>query len=282
MFYSYKNFPISLESYNLSGQRNLTYSGYDFVAQNITLNLNPNANFTFPIDGRKPYRSFNTDGITSTIQINFIGQIPYDNIFYNNILLQNGIKHNYKITCGNSVFESGYLRSFNTSVDPNNLVQHQAEFIFFSTGVGGFTGSSGTTEYPMVSNNYNYSFYMHGANTLIAFSDNYNELGRHQVRRMDINYNANIQPIYDIGYSYPSRVIFNREEIDINIDLDSYDTSIRDMNNVISGTKIVYTGNVGVSTGIGIFLRSGYLMNKNFNTRPNDVINSRLLIKYFI
>lgn len=280
MFYSYKNFPISLESYNLSGQKISTFGSYNFVAQNITLNLNPNANFTFPVDGRKAYRSFNTEGITSTIQINFIGQVPYDNIFYNSILLENGIKHNYKITCGDSIFESGYLRSLNTSVDPNNLVQHQAEFVFFNTGVGGFTGSSGVIGYPVESDNS--SFYMHGANTLIAFSDNYNELGRHQVRRMDINYNANIQPIYDIGYNYPSRVIFNREEIDINIDLDSYDISIRDMNNVISGTKIVYTGKAGISTGIGIFLRSGYLMNKTFNTRPNDVINSRLLIKYFI
>jgi len=280
MFYSYKNFPVSLESYNLSGQRSLTYSTYNFVAQNVTLNLNSNANFTFPIDGKKAYRGFNTEGISSTIQINFVGQIPYDNIFYNNILLENGIKHNYKIICGDSVFESGYLRSLNTSVDPNNLVQHQAEFIFFNTGAGGFTGSSGILEYPVESNNS--SFYMHGANTLIAFSDNYNELGRHQVRRMDINYNATIQPIYNIGYNYPSRVIFNKEEIDLNIDLDSYDISIRDMNNVISGTKIVYTGKAGESTGIGIFLRSGYLMSKTFNIKPNDIINSRLLIKYFI
>jgi hypothetical protein len=280
MFYSYKNFPISIESFNISGQKNPTYSNYEFVAQNITLNLNPNANFTFPVEGRKAYRAFNTEGITSTIQINFVGQVPYDHIFYNNILLQNGIKHNFKITCGDSVFESGYLRSFNTSVDPNNLVQHQAEFVFFNTGIGGFTGSSGIVGYPVESNSSNY--YMHGANTLIAFSDNYNELGRHQVRRMDINYTANIQPVYNVGYNYPSRVAFNREEIDINIDLDSYNTSIRDMNNVISGTKILYTGQTGSSTGIGIFLRSGYLMNKSFNTRPNDIINSRILIKYFI
>lgn len=280
MFYSYKDFPISIESFNLSGIKNSSYSDYTFVAQSVALNINPSVNFTFPINQKKNYRGFNTEGLTSTIQVNFVGQVPYDNIFFNNILAENGLKHNFKITCGDSVFESGYLRSFNTSVDPNNLVQHQAEFIFFQTGSGGFTGSSGIVNYPVQSDNS--SFYMHGANTLIAFSDTTNEFSRHQIRRMDINYTANIQPIYDIGDNYPSRVVFNREEIDLNVDLDTYSTYIRDINNTITGTKIVYTGALNASSGIGILLRSGYLINKNFNIRGNDIINSRISLKYFI
>jgi hypothetical protein len=280
MFYSYKNFPILIESFDISGQKNPTYSDYTCVAQNVSLNINPSANFTFPINQKKSYKGYNTEGLTSTIQINFIGQIPYDNIFFNNILSENAIKHNFKITCGDSVFQSGYLRSFNTSVDPNSLVQHQAEFVFFNTGVGGFTGSSGISDYPVESNNS--SFYMHGANTLIAFSDTDNEFNRHQIRRMDINYSANIQPIYNLNENYPSRVIFNREEIDLNIDLDTYSVYMREINNTITGTKIVYTGTANVSSGIGILLRSGYLINKNFNLRSNDIINSRIALKYFI
>jgi hypothetical protein len=272
MFYSHKNLPISLESYGIVD------SSYNFVAQNVSLNINPNANFTFPVNYKKPHRGFNTQGLTSTINLNFISQIPYDNIFFDNILAENGIKNNFKITLGDSVFESGYLRSFSASIEPNNLIQNQAEFIFYNTGTNGFTGSFGNESYPINAPQY----YAHGANTLIAFKDDYNEFSKHEIKRIDFNYSANVQAVYDIDRTYPSRVIYNKEEIDLTVDLDTYGVGIRDINNIISQTKIVYNGMASPSSVIQIFLRNGYLMNKNFNTKSNDIINSRISLKYFI
>ena len=138
MFYSHKNLPITLEAYNSSGIKDCEYSYYNFVAQNASLSINPSANFTFPVNYKKPYRGFNTEGLTSTIQLSFISQVPYDNVFFDNIFAENGIKNNFKIAFGDSVFESGYLRSFSASIEPNNLIQNQAEFIFYNTGTNGF------------------------------------------------------------------------------------------------------------------------------------------------
>lgn len=280
MFYSHKNLPIILQAYNASGNKDYKYPYYNFVAQNVSLNINPSANFAFAVNYKKPYRGFNSQGLTSTIQLNFISQVPYDNIFFDNIFAENGIKNNFKITLGDSVFESGYLRSFSASIEPNNLIQNQAEFIFYNTGTNGFTGSGGNENYPI--NSTSGYYYAHGANTLIAFKDDYNEFNKHQVKRMDFSYSANVQAVYDIDTTYPSRVIYNKEEINLNVDLDTYNVGIRDINNVISGTKIVYTGMMSPSTGMEIFLKNGYLINKNFNTKPNDIINSRISLKYFI
>ena len=62
-----------------------------------------------------------------------------------------------------------------------------------------------------------------------------------------------------------SESIYNKEKIDLSVDLDTYGVGIRDINNVISGTKIIYTGTTSPSNGLEIFLKTGYLMNKNFN-----------------
>jgi len=280
MFYSHKNLPITLEAYNSSGIKDCEYSYYNFIAQNVSLNINPNANFAFPVNYKKPYRGFNNQGLTSTIQLNFISQVPYDNVFFDNIFAENGIKNNFKMAFGDSIFQSGYLKSFSASIEPNSLIQNQAEFVFYNTGTNGFTGSVGNENYPI--NSTSGYYYAHGANTLIAFKDNYNEFSKHQVKRMDFNYSADVQAIYDIDTIYPSRVIYNKEQIDLTVDLDTYGVGIRDINNVISGTKIIYTGMVSPSNGIEIFLKTGYLMNKNFNTKPNDIINSRISLKYFI
>jgi len=280
MFYSHKNLPITLKAYNASGILDLKYPNYSFVAQNVSLNINPNANFIFSVDYKKPYRGINAQGLTSTIQVNFISQVPYDKVFFDNIFAENGVKNNFKMTFGDSTFESGYLKSFNASIEPNNLIQNQAEFVFYNTGINGFTGSGGNENYSI--NSTSGYYYAHGANTLIAFKDDYNEFSKHQVKRIDFSYSANIQPIYDIDTTYPSRIIYNKEEIDLAVDLDTYGVGIRDINNVISGTKIIYTGMASPSSGIEIFLKNGYLMNKNFNTKPNDIINSRISLKYFI
>jgi len=280
MFYSHKNLPITLQAYNVSGIKDCEYPYYNFVAQNVSLNINPNANFAFSVDYKKPYRGFNTQGLISTIQLSFISQVPYDNVFFDNIFAENGIKNNFKISFGDSIFESGYLRSFSASIDPNNLIQNQAEFVFYNTGLNGFIGNGGNENYPINSTSGDY--YAHGTNTLIAFNDNYNEFSKHQVKRMDFNYSADLQPVYGIDTIYPSRVIYNKEQIDLTVDLDTYNVGIRDINNVINGTKIIYTGMTSPSNGIEIFLKTGYLMNKNFNTKPNDIINSRISLKYFI
>jgi hypothetical protein len=268
------------EAYSASGILDLKYPNYSFVAQNVSLNVNPSANFTFSVDYKKPYRGINTQGLTSIIQLNFISQVPYDKVFFDNIFAESGIKNNFKMTFGDSIFQSGYLKSFNASIEPNNLIQNQAEFVFYNTGINGFTGSLGNKNYSINSTSGDY--YAHGANTLIAFKDGHNEFSKHQVKRIDFNYSADIQTVYDINTIYPSRVIYNKEQIDLTVDLDTYGVGIRDINNVISGTKIIYTGMVSPSNGIEIFLKNGYLMNKNFNTKPNDIINSRISLKYFI
>ena len=99
--------------------------------------------------------------------------------FYNNIFLESGIKHNFKIKCGTTEFYSGYLQNFTSLVTPNNLVKHQAEFIFFSTGSGNLTGSAGSGIYP-ISNTTKDTFYPDASNTIIRFNDGLNELNNNR------------------------------------------------------------------------------------------------------
>ena len=237
MFYSYKNLPLTIESFNNLGIKNLSFGDYTFIAENINLNINPNVDFTFNIDNKKPYRGINKQGLVSTVQMNFLSQAPYDYMFFNNIFLESGIKNNFKLKCGNVIFESGYLSSYSFSVNPHLLVENQAEFVFFQTGLNEFTGSSGLSNYSI--NSDNNSFFPHASNTLIAFNDLYNELSKHDIRRIDFNYSADIEPIYNINTIYPYRVIYNKEQIDLDLDLDIYKINIRDVNNTISGTKII-------------------------------------------
>lgn len=280
MFYSYKNFPITIESFNISGVKNSAFGDYTFIAQNINLNINPNADFTFNIDNKKPYRGINKEGLTSTVQINFLSQVPYDYMFLNNIFSESGIKNNFKLRCGDSIFESGYLRSYGFSINPHSVINNQAEFVFFQTGLNEFTGNLGLSNFTVSSDDN--SFFPHASNTLIAFNDSYNEFNKHDIRRIEFNYSAEIEPIYNINTIYPYRVIYNREQIDLNIDLDVYKINIRDINNIIDGTKIILTGNGQSASGIQIYLRSGYLLNKNLNSRVNDIINSRISLRYYI
>ena len=95
MFYSYKNFPITIESFDVSGRKNCEFADYTCIAQSLSLATNPNANFTFPLKSKKPHRGFNTDGLTSTIQMNFISQVPYDYMFFNNILIFSAVNRIY-------------------------------------------------------------------------------------------------------------------------------------------------------------------------------------------
>lgn len=280
MFYSYKNFGIKIESFTSSGTRPDEYNSYDCIAENLIIDTNPNADFSFQIDKKTPYRGINTNGITCVLSINFINQTPNDYIFLNNILLPSGKKNNFLITCGNASFTSGYLRSFSMSIDPNDLIKNQAEFIFFGRGRNSLINGI-TTGFTDITGNNSYG---HGSLANISFNDNANEFSDHDIRKIDIAYKADITPIYNINETYPARVIFNKEQVDLNAELDYYGLYIRNINSTIETTNINISGlsSGDNPTGIEFILKSGFLVNKNYSTKVNDVINSRISLKYFI
>lgn len=280
MFYSYKNFPISIESFNKFGTLSPTYNSYNFIAQNLSLDINPNADFAYFIDRKIPSTGINSEGLNAVIGISFLSQTPNDYIFLNNILITGGEKNNFKIKCGNTTYTSGYLRSYNISADPNGLIQSQAEFIFYSTPSTNSFYGEGVSTYDIWPEKQNY--YSHGSTTTISFSDSFNEFSNHDVRKIDFSYKADIQPIYCLENIYPSRVAFNKEQIDLFVELDTYDTSIRNINNIINTTTIVYGTFSNQNVNTSIALSSGYLVGKNFSIRTNDIINSRISLKYHI
>ena len=283
MFYSYKNLPIQIDRFTTSGSRANDYNTYDCVADNLVIDINPNADFSFQIERKTPYRGVNTNGATSVISINFISQIPNDYIFLNNILLQSGQKNNFSIKCGNSTFTSGYLRSFGMSIDPHSLVKNQAEFVFFNFGSDGLTQSLPISYTGVTGVNTN--SYAHGSLANIYFNDNYNEFSNHDIKKLDFTYKADITPIYNINETYPHRVVFSKEQIDLSAELDVYNLNIRNINNIIENTNIILSGLSGIRsnpTGINFQLKSGFLMSKNYNVKVNDILNSRISLKYFI
>jgi len=280
MFYSYKNFPISIQSFNKYGIAPALYNQYNFTAQNISLEINPNAGFAYIVNQKHPFRGNNADGLAAVINVSFLSQAPKDYIFINNILKTGGDKDNFKITCGNAIFNSGYLRSYNISADPDNMISSQAEFVFYSVTNSQFNGTLGVDSYDVGVNQQN--FYSHGSSTTLIFQDNSNEFSSHDIRKIDLSYKADVQPIYTLEKTYPHRVVYNEEQIDLFVELNTYDMNIRNINSLINNTNINYASPWSGDAKISMNLKSGYLVGKNFSLRTNDIINSRISLKYHI
>jgi hypothetical protein len=280
MFYSFKDLPIVVTGNN---------SGYQFNAQNIKLTINPNLDFSFKIGDKRPFRSIASQGLTTTIALSYLAEIPKENIFINNIVSPSGQKYFYTLCFGSGVFESGYLRSYSFEVVPNSIVRNNLEFIFYSTG-SGFNPNLITN---LQSNNPSWQLDQYGItgrNTSAAedFSfklwENNNlilDTLSGEVLNFNFDYKADINAVYRMDESYPYRVFYNKEEINLNTLFNYSDYVMMDSNTNYSGLiSLKNLNNTNLSSNIS--LNSGYLVNKDFDLKTDNVINTRISLKYYI
>jgi hypothetical protein len=280
MFYSFKDLPIVVTGNN---------SGYQFNAQNIKLTINPNLDFSFKIGDKRPFRSIASQGLTTTIALSYLAEIPKENIFLNNIVSPSGQKYFYTLCFGSGVFESGYLRSYSFEVVPNSIVRNNLEFVFYSTG-SGFNPNLITN---LQSNNTSWQLDQYGItgrNTSAAedFSfklwENNNlilDTLSGEVLNFNFDYKADINAVYRMDESYPYRVFYNKEEINLNTLFNYSDYVMMDSNTNYSGLiSLKNLNNTNLSSNIS--LNSGYLVNKDFDLKTDNVINTRISLKYYI
>jgi hypothetical protein len=280
MFYSFKDLPIVVTGNN---------SGYQFNAQNIKLTINPNLDFSFKIGDKRPFRSIASQGLTTTIALSYLAEIPKENIFLNNIVSPSGQKYFYTLCFGSGVFESGYLRSYSFEVVPNSIVRNNLEFVFYSTG-SGFNPNLITN---LQSNNPSWQLDQYGItgrNTSAAedFSfklwENNNlilDTLSGEVLNFNFDYKADINAVYRMNESYPYRVLYNKEEINLNTLFNYSDYIMMDSNTNYSGLiSLKNLNNTNLSSNIS--LNSGYLVNKDFDLKSDSVINTRISLKYYI
>jgi hypothetical protein len=280
MFYSFKDLPIVVTGNN---------SGYQFNAQNIKLTINPNLDFSFKIGDKRPFRSIASQGLTTTIALSYLAEIPKENIFLNNIVSPSGQKYFYTLCFGSGIFESGYLRSYSFEVVPNSIVRNNLEFVFYSTG-SGFNPNLITN---LQSNNPSWQLDQYGItgrNTSAAedFSfklwENNNlilDTLSGEVLNFNFDYKADINAVYRMNESYPYRVLYNKEEINLNTLFNYSDYIMMDSNTNYSGLiSLKNLNNTNLSSNIS--LNSGYLVNKDFDLKSDSVINTRISLKYYI
>jgi len=280
MFYSFKDLPIVVTGNN---------SGYQFNAQNIKLTINPNLDFSFKIGDKRPFRSIASQGLTTTIALSYLAEIPKENIFLNNIVSPSGQKYFYTLCFGSGVFESGYLRSYSFEVVPNSIVRNNLEFVFYSTG-SGFNPNLITNlqnnnpswqldQYGITGRNTSaaedFSFKLWENNNLIL------DTLSGEVLNFNFDYKADINAVYRMNESYPYRVLYNKEEINLNTLFNYSDYIMMDSNTNYSGLiSLKNLNNTNLSSNIS--LNSGYLVNKDFDLKSDNVINTRISLKYYI
>ena len=280
MFYSFKNLPIVVTGNN---------SGYQFNAQNIKLTINPNLDFSFKVQDKKPFKSSISQGLNTVVALNYIGEIPKENIFLNNIVSPSGEKYFYTLCFGSGIFESGYLRSYSFGVSPNSVITNNLEFIFYNTG-SGFNPNFITNlqasnpswqldQYGITGRNMSlaedFSFKLWENNNLIL------DTISGEVLNFNFDYKADINTVYRIGESYPYRVHYNKEEINLNTSLNYSDYVMMDSNTNYSGLiSLKNLSNTNLSSSVS--LNSGFLINKDFDLRSDSIINTRISLKYYI
>ena len=102
-----------------------------------------------------------------------------------------------------------------------------------------------------------------------------------EVLNFNFDYKADINTVYRIGESYPCRVHYNKEEINLNTSLNYSDYVMMDSNTNYSGLiSLKNLSNTNLSSSVS--LNSGFLINKDFDLRSDGIINTRISLKYYI
>jgi hypothetical protein len=280
MFYSYKNLPLIVTGNN---------SGYQFNAESVNININPFRDFFFSIDKKTPSQVSNNQGLSSSFSISYLSEIPHENIFIDNILSPSGNKYFYTLSIGSGVFETGYIKSYTFNVTPNGIIKNDLELIFFSTG-SGFNpafASSLQSNYPSWQLDLN-GISKRNVSPAEYFCFSLNENGNEilnslsgELLNFNFDYKASIDPIYTVDSTYPSRVIYNKEEIDLSVNFDY-------TNYVILAPNTNYQADITLKNisdsnlQCNLLLDSGFLLQKEYKAKIDDIINNRISLKYFV
>jgi len=228
----------------------------------------------------------------------------------------NEIMKKYNLIFGSGIFTRSYLQSYSFEVVPNNIIKSNISFISYSP-FSGFdsnildflkkskgagrdyninAGNNVSTNW-CPAENFNFKLYkkhITGQNDICILNSQSGNLLRY-----GYNYKAEIQPVYRNTERYPYRVIYNKEEISMDVDIDYQDFFIDDPQYYIykSELKIKNLKDIileppkgGVdnwefensSFGCNLSLESGTLMSKQGSVKVNEIMNNRFSLKYYV
>ena len=231
--------------------------------------------------------------------------------------LYNEVMKKYNLIFGSGIFRQSYLKSYSFEVTPNNIIKNNISFVTYSPfsgfnsnitnylktkGVGNIykidsTKNKSSNWCPAESFNFKlYEKYIPTGNPIeikILDSESGNLL------RYNYSYKADIQPVYRATERYPYRVIYNQEEITMDIDIDYQDLYINDplyynytselkIKNLLDATlEVPKEGSQSWTAGNQYFgcafkMQSGTLFNMQASAKTNDIMNNRFSLKYYV
>ena len=228
--------------------------------------------------------------------------------------LYNNVMKKYNLIFGSGIFTRSYIKSYSFEVTPNNIIKNNISFITYNPfsgfdnnitnylktkGVGNIYKIDSTKN---ISNNwcpaesFNFKLYEKyiptGSPIEIKILDS--ESGN--LLRYGYSYKADIQPVYRNTERYPYRVIYNKEEITMDIDVDYQDlwineplyynyTSELTIKNLL-GDKLYVSAVASDSNyshyGCQFKMESGILFGIQSSVKTNDIMNNRISLKYYV
>lgn len=249
MFHTYKNCRLNIND-------SICY------AKSVSISEQGNIEPGYNIDGKFNVNYLPNDGIGGSISFTYAltGADPLCKY----ITLD---EEPIKIDFGGMFINSGYLRKYSFNLEPNKPLSINAEIVFFDTLTGAFTPSYGLASEIETLNSADVSI----SNFLGSWTSNI-----YGITNLTYQYDVPIEPQYLIGDTVPSRVVFGKRNVSLDISSDKIDPFLS-----ISGhqaslrVKLNHPTNSGVYQNIDV---KGLVKQTNFNTSSEGLLNSSFSI----
>lgn len=224
--------------------------------------------------------------------------------------LSNEVMKKYTLAFGSGIFQRSYLKSYSFEVTPNNIIKSNISFISYSPFSGYNANFIPNLQNLGVGNTYKINTANNSQrNWCPAENFNFKLFEKHitgisdnkivdsisgNLLKYNYIYKADIQPVYRFTERYPYRVIYNKEEISMEVDIDYQNFSILDplfytykvqmeINNFSDSILQPRGGGSNIHYGnCFLELESGALVTRQANVRNNDIVNNRFSLKYYV
>lgn len=250
MFHTYKNIKVLID-------------GNYYYCQNAAISEVGNIAPSYNINGKYNTNFVPENGIGGSLKLSYL--------LTGKDTLTNNISDETSIISGNFgglSFQSGYLRSYGFSLEPNNPVTINAEIVFFDSINGTFNPNYEIAPTLPCLNVADVKILNVPGNT-IGNIDN--------VVNLNYNYTIDVQPQYNIGQTIPERVVFGPKDITIDITSDKTNAFLP-----VSGFKttlrtvLTHPENSNITQN---FDCRGVLFQKDFSSSANNILINKISIR---
>jgi hypothetical protein len=249
-FFTYKNTKLLL-------------NGIPYYANNASLSEIGAIEPSYIIDNKNSNNYVAENGIGGSLRFSYLltGQDSLvDNISSEDSIISGNF--------GGLYFQSGYLRSYGFTLEPNNPVTVNAEIVFFDSISGNFSPNYEIAPELLCLNVANATVYDAPGNSVGTINN---------VTNLNYSYNIDIHPQYNIGQTIPERVVFGQKEVNVDITSDKTNAFLPVSGQTISlRAKLTHPVDSTISQN---FDCKGILFQKEFNVGANNILVNKISIR---